>query len=76
MKPGHSARRGDTTRDARAARSFLEAIAADPLLFDAGQALRPAHGYELALGSSQLSLACFLRLEERASRLLTSGVGR
>jgi len=40
------------------------------------QALRPAHRYEVALGSPQLALAFFLRLEELASRLLASGVGR
>jgi hypothetical protein len=73
---GGRGRRGGTTRGARAAHSFLDAIAGDPLLFDAGQALRPAHRYQVALGSSQLSLAFFLRLQELASRLLAPGVGR
>jgi hypothetical protein len=48
---------------------------ASPSLKGSLQALRPAHGCELALGSSQLSSACFLRLEDRASRLHAPGRG-
>jgi hypothetical protein len=75
LSRGH-VRRGDTTRGARILRSFLDAIAGDPLWLDAGPALPPEHRQGVALGLPQLALAFSLRRDVLASRLHAPGVGR